>query len=85
MAKGHIVVDEARCKGCALCASACPPALVRLDPARLNALGYHPAVLLDPEGRCSGCALCAVICPEAAIRVYRVAAPRAAARAGVAA
>jgi len=38
---------------------------------RLNARGYHPVRLADPDGRCTGCALCAVICPEACIEAYR--------------
>ncbi len=73
MAKGRIEVDEQRCKGCALCTTACTPQVVQLDYSRLNAAGYHPAQLVDPEGRCTGCGLCAVICPEASIRVYRLA------------
>jgi 2-oxoglutarate ferredoxin oxidoreductase subunit delta len=42
-----------------------------MDEGRLNARGYHPAVLLDPEGRCTGCALCAVICPDVCFTVIR--------------
>jgi 2-oxoglutarate ferredoxin oxidoreductase subunit delta len=76
MPKGRIVVDEERCKGCALCAAACPTKLVALDTARLNGRGYHPAQLVDPQGRCTGCALCAVICPDACITVYRARAAR---------
>jgi 2-oxoglutarate ferredoxin oxidoreductase subunit delta len=38
---------------------------------RLNARGYHPVYLLDPQGRCTGCGLCAVICPDACFTVYR--------------
>jgi 2-oxoglutarate ferredoxin oxidoreductase subunit delta len=71
MSKGHIVIDEARCKGCALCASACQQDLIRLAPDRLNARGYHPAQFVDPRGRCTGCTLCGVICPDACITVYR--------------
>jgi 2-oxoglutarate ferredoxin oxidoreductase subunit delta len=76
MAKGHIVIDENRCKGCTLCATACPQDVVAMDEARLNARGYHPAVYADPQKRCTGCALCAVICPDACISVYRYIAPR---------
>ena len=71
MPKGRIVIDEERCKGCALCGTACQPQLVSLNLSRLNGKGYHPAQLVDPGGRCTGCALCAVICPEACITVYR--------------
>jgi 2-oxoglutarate ferredoxin oxidoreductase subunit delta len=76
MPKGRIVVDEERCKGCALCTTACPSELMVLDTARLNGRGYHPALLADPRGQCTGCALCAVICPDACIRVYRLKAVR---------
>lgn len=71
MSKGHIVVDEARCKGCALCTSACQQRLISLAPDLLNARGYHPAQYVDPHGRCTGCTLCAVICPDSCITVYR--------------
>lgn len=71
MSKGHIVVDEARCKGCGLCTAACQQRLVVLAAERLNTRGYHPAELVDLHGRCTGCALCALICPDACITVYR--------------
>lgn len=71
MSKGHIVIDDARCKGCALCVSVCQQTLIRLAPDQLNTRGYHPAQYADPAGRCTGCTLCAVICPDACITVYR--------------
>jgi 2-oxoglutarate ferredoxin oxidoreductase subunit delta len=37
----------------------------------LNAKGYRPAQLVDPDGQCTGCALCAVVCPDVCITVYR--------------
>ncbi len=71
MAKGTIYIDQNRCKGCTLCTTACPPAIIGMDNDRLNPKGYHPAMLVDPENRCTGCAICAVICPDACITVYR--------------
>lgn len=71
MAKGHVVINEGRCKGCTLCSTACPPKLLVIDEERLNARGYHPALFVDPERRCTGCALCAVICPDWCFTVYR--------------
>jgi 2-oxoglutarate ferredoxin oxidoreductase subunit delta len=70
MASGRIVINEMRCKGCELCISACPPAVISLE-RHLNCKGYRPATLLDPEHLCTGCALCAIVCPDAAITVYR--------------
>jgi 2-oxoglutarate ferredoxin oxidoreductase subunit delta len=37
----------------------------------LNAKGYHPVELNDPQNRCTGCGLCAVICPDVVFKVYR--------------
>lgn len=67
--KGRIVVDDAYCKGCELCASVCPQKVIHMAPDRITAKGYHPAEQAK-EG-CTGCAVCAVVCPEAAITVYR--------------
>jgi 2-oxoglutarate ferredoxin oxidoreductase subunit delta len=69
-ARGRIVVNEATCKGCELCAAVCPHDLICMAD-HYNAKGYRPAMLLDPECRCTGCTLCAMICPDAAITVFR--------------
>ncbi len=71
MAKGTIAIDQDRCKGCGLCGIACPQELIILADSLLNANGYHPAVLHDPDAKCTGCAICAVICPDVSITVYR--------------
>ncbi|MBI4315658.1 MAG: ferredoxin family protein [Chloroflexi bacterium] len=71
MAKGRVEIDDDRCKGCALCTTACPQHVLFMADDQLNARGYHPALLADPDGHCTGCALCAVICPDACIKVYR--------------
>jgi len=70
MAKGYIVFNENRCKGCEFCAMVCPQNLIEFSD-HFNVLGYRPAKLVDPEGRCTGCTLCAMICPDAVITVYR--------------
>lgn len=71
MARGTIIIDQIRCKGCTLCLAACPQEVIEMDNNVLNAKGYHPAVLVDPEGKCTGCAICTVVCPDACITVYR--------------
>ena len=70
MAKGRVVIDVERCKGCELCRDACPPdVLVLADD--LNGKGYRPVILLDPAHDCTGCALCATVCPDSCITVFR--------------
>lgn len=66
----RIVIDEARCKGCALCTHVCPHNLVQIA-THFNSKGYQPAEFVDPEGACTGCANCATMCPDLAITVYR--------------
>ncbi len=70
MAKGRVVIDVERCKGCELCREACPADVLHLADD-LNSRGYRPVILLDPEHDCTGCALCAVMCPDGCITVYR--------------
>ena len=80
MAKGTVVIDTNRCKGCEMCVAVCPQNVLHIAPT-LNARGYYPAVLDDPEGHCTGCGLCAVMCPDVVFTVYRLqkATPRVAA------
>jgi len=67
----RIVIDEARCKGCALCTVACPRHLLQIGE-RINGFGFQPAII-TAEGleRCTSCALCAQVCPDVAITVWR--------------
>jgi 2-oxoglutarate ferredoxin oxidoreductase subunit delta len=66
----RIVIDERRCKGCALCTHVCPHNLVHMA-THFNAKGYQPAEYVDPESKCTACANCATMCPDLAITVYR--------------
>ena len=70
MARGTILIDEDRCKGCELCTTVCPFNLVHIAN-HFNAKGYRPSTLVDPQGQCTGCTLCARMCPDVAIIVYR--------------
>lgn len=79
MARGTIFIDQERCKGCSLCPTVCPQNVIQMEPETLNAKGYHPAILADPDELCTGCAVCAVICPDVCITVYRQPARRQAA------
>jgi 2-oxoglutarate ferredoxin oxidoreductase subunit delta len=70
----RIVIDEGRCKGCALCTHVCPFDLVRIAE-HFNAKGYQPAEFVDPRQQCTACANCATMCPDLAITVYRTPKP----------
>jgi len=64
--------DTNRCKGCALCVSACPKKIIRLSESKMNAKGYHPAEIIPgEEGNCIACAFCATMCPDVSIRVEK--------------
>lgn len=67
-----ILIDEELCKGCGLCAEACPKRLLKIGN-KLNKQGY-PLVEIDEAGQkqCVSCALCARICPDVAIKVVKI-------------
>ena len=67
--KGAVVVDTDRCKGCALCVSACPQGVIVLAN-RVNVHGY-PYVEPTQIYKCTGCTSCSFVCPYACITVYR--------------
>jgi len=69
-AKGFIVIDEDRCKGCGLCISVCPSQILRQAEGRFNAKGYRPVEVINMDD-CIGCAQCATICPDVVFTVYR--------------
>lgn len=68
MAKGKVIFNIERCKGCDICIEACPQDSLELSPG-INKQGYHYAVLV--QDNCTGCTNCALVCPEAVITVYR--------------
>ena len=59
--RGQMKIDTEECKGCGLCAAACPPKVMRLSPG-LNHYGYHPAAYSGTG--CTGCGICFLVCPE---------------------
>jgi 2-oxoglutarate ferredoxin oxidoreductase subunit delta len=77
MAKGTVVVDVDRCKGCELCTTVCNQHILMMAHDRFNARGYRPVQLVDPDGKCTGCTLCALICPDVVLTVYRAEVKRA--------
>jgi len=70
MAKGRIIVDIDKCKGCGLCFEACPYDLLEFDANTVNSKGYQPMRIHSPE-KCIGCANCALMCPDVAITVEK--------------
>ena len=71
MAKGTVLVDVDRCKGCELCTTVCPQNVLHMSHNRFNARGYRPVELVNPEAKCTGCAICALLCPDVDLTVYR--------------
>ena len=64
-----VLVAIERCKGCGLCIDACGPRALALDTVHVNAMGYHPAKLVDADA-CTSCAKCARMCPDAALTIF---------------
>jgi 2-oxoglutarate ferredoxin oxidoreductase subunit delta len=64
-ARGKVVIDAERCKGCGYCVEFCPLGVLVLS-SKFNAKGYHYPELAD-EDKCSGCDLCGMYCPDFAI------------------
>ena len=65
-----VTINELLCKGCGLCARACPNNVLALSRTKLNLKGYHPAEVVD-QAACIGCASCARTCPDVAIRIEK--------------
>jgi 2-oxoglutarate ferredoxin oxidoreductase subunit delta len=65
-----IEINFGRCKGCGLCANACPKACIELSKSNRNNKGYLVAEFVKPES-CIGCAMCATMCPDCCITVER--------------
>lgn len=65
-----VTINELVCKGCGLCVRACPKNVLALSKTKLNAKGYHPSEVVEPEA-CIGCASCARTCPDVAIQIEK--------------
>ena len=65
-----VTINELLCKGCGLCARACPKDVLALSRTKLNLKGYHPAEVVRQEN-CIGCASWARTCPDVAIRIEK--------------
>jgi len=65
----YVSIDIERCKGCALCTTACPKKIMVMAKEP-NGKGYYPATVSDPS-QCIACALCARMCPDCVIRFVK--------------
>lgn len=65
-----ITVNFERCKGCALCTTACPKKIVAMQKEKRNSKGYYTAICTD-DSLCIGCGMCYTMCPDCAITVER--------------
>jgi Pyruvate/2-oxoacid:ferredoxin oxidoreductase delta subunit len=69
--RGLLRIDVDECKGCGLCAEACPPKVIGMSD-HLNHYGYRTAMYAGTG--CTGCGICFMACPEpGAITVMRLA------------
>ena len=66
----RLTIDEGYCKGCLVCATACPKNILELDLSKVNAKGYNPIKCTDID-KCIACAMCARICPDSVIKVEK--------------
>lgn len=64
-----VELEENLCKGCELCVQSCKRNVLAMAP-HINALGYRPSAVVDPE-RCTGCKACAHVCPDAVVTIYQ--------------
>ena len=70
MARGRPEIDIERCKGCALCVTACPQNILKMS-LETNSQGSTYPLCID-EDKCTGCTFCAVMCPDSAIQIYKL-------------
>jgi len=67
-AKGDILINIEKCKGCEICMDACPEDVIAMSKV-VNKKGYLYAVKITDS--CTGCINCALVCPDAVITVFR--------------
>ncbi|MDW7674981.1 MAG: 4Fe-4S dicluster domain-containing protein [Bacillota bacterium] len=61
--------DQEKCKGCELCVSVCPKAIVHMSDT-LNSKGVSYAKVEEMD-KCIGCGFCALMCPDVIIEVVK--------------
>jgi 2-oxoglutarate ferredoxin oxidoreductase subunit delta len=66
--RGSVVIDRELCKGCLLCARACPLKVLEADTIPASD-GTYPAKVVYGE-KCIACGNCYAVCPDVCITVY---------------
>ena len=66
--RGKVDIDREWCKGCLLCARACPMKVLEAD-TELNASGAYPSKAVHLE-KCIACGNCYEVCPDVCIQVF---------------
>ena len=70
MAKGEMVIDENKCRGCGYCVAFCKQECVVMSEDRFTPLGDLLPVVSHPD-ECTACGVCGRLCPHYAINVYK--------------
>lgn len=65
---GKLTIDYEKCKGCGMCAHACPKKILQINKERLNLKGYNPIDIIDRDA-CISCGMCATMCPDCIITI----------------
>ena len=60
--KYRVRINSAWCKGCGVCVSFCPKAILVPE-------GLDQKVVVTDESLCAGCGMCEVHCPDFAIQI----------------
>lgn len=66
----NVIINQDACKGCGLCARACPKKIMVISKTKINSKGYHPAEVIELSA-CTACASCARSCPDVCIEIEK--------------
>ena len=68
ISRGTVVIAVEACKGCELCIPACPPQVLVMTTAEVNARGFRFPRLAPG---CTGCRACLDVCPDFCFEVLK--------------